>query len=309
MPIRKLDNCTLFSPSASSKVIITGHIVEIVVSQHKSTSKTTKLNANQYIVNDTGEIKEYEHIDNRSQNIQGLRRTMTRIRNLINANADDVHNLRWITLTYAENMTDNERLYHDYEKFWKRFCYFCRKQGFEKPEYISVVEPQGRGAWHIHALFIWPHKAPYIKNTKLAEIWTHGFVSIKQPTECDNLGAYFSAYLTNMPKERIEELPDVEKTKAYVAAVQKDKKLFEFENIQNKKYIKGARLALYPPAMNIVRHSKGIKQPVIQRMSYREALELVAGATQTFTQAYEILGDTGETVNRILKSSYNFKRH
>ena len=135
-------------------------------------------------------------------------------------------------------------------------------------------------------------------------------MSIKQPMHCDNLGAYFSAYLTNMPKSEIEKLPESEKVKTYVAAVQKDQKAFEFEEQQSaKKFLKGARLALYPPGMNIVRHSKGIKLPETKHMSYKHALEFVSTATETFHQAFEVVDDTGNTVNRILKASYNFKRH
>ena len=146
MPIQKLDECTLFNPGSPAKVVIMGHIVELTVLQSKSTPKTTKLNSNQYLINDTGEVREYKHIENRSQSIQSLSRTMAKIRGLINANSSNVHNLRWITLTYADNMTDTRRLYLDFEKFWKRFCYYCQKQRFSKPEYITVIEPQGRGA-------------------------------------------------------------------------------------------------------------------------------------------------------------------
>ena len=48
-------------------------------------------------------------------------------------------------LTYAENMTDTRQLYEDYFRFWKRFTYWCKKNGHTKPEYITVQEPQGRG--------------------------------------------------------------------------------------------------------------------------------------------------------------------
>lgn len=51
-------------------------------------------------------------------------------------------------------MTDPVRLYEDYRRFWQRFKYYLRKQGHPAVEYIIAAEPQGRGAWHLHCLFL-----------------------------------------------------------------------------------------------------------------------------------------------------------
>lgn len=209
-------------------------------------------------------------------------------------------------------MTDKERLYRDYEKFWKKFAYSLRKNNIAIPEYITVVEPQGRGAWHIHGLFIWNVKAPFIANDVLAEIWGHGFVSIKQPQNCDNLGAYFSAYLADYPTEKILALSDKEREKAMVASAATNHGLAEIEKTSQegtkKKIIKGARLAMYPPGMNLFRHSKGIKKPEVIKTTYGEAQKQLSNQVQTYRQVYEIYDDEGNYKNRILKASYNSKR-
>ena len=39
-------------------------------------------------------------------------------------------------------------------------------------EYICMMEPQGRGAWHCHLLYIFDLvKAPYIANKTLSDLW------------------------------------------------------------------------------------------------------------------------------------------
>ena len=41
----------------------------------------------------------------------------------------------------------------------------------------------------------------------------------------------------------------------------------------SKYYIKGARLSLYPPKFNLYRTSRGIKKPVKEYMTYKQAKE------------------------------------
>ena len=297
---------------ARTKVTTMGHITELVTCQRRTTggSPCRKIDKDHYEDLRTGELKEYKHIENRSESLKSIRHTLERIRALINTNVTEPNNVRWVTLTYAENMTDTRRLYADYEKFWKRFCYWCKKNGHGKPEYITVQEPQGRGAWHIHAFFIWDRKAPFISNDEvMAQLWGHGFTKVKAMRECDNVGAYFSAYLGDMPLDEVEKLPDDEKSKALTSG-QIDEKEFtdEQDRTKKKKFVKGGRLYLYPPGMNIVRSTKGIKQPEVEIMTHAEAKEKVRSAKQTFSRAYEILGDDGEVINRICKSYYNARR-
>ena len=61
-------------------------------------------------------------------------------------NVTDTEKVTWLTLTYAENMQDYNRLYEDYRKFNMRMKYYCKKNNLPSYEYIAVCEPQARGA-------------------------------------------------------------------------------------------------------------------------------------------------------------------
>ena len=302
----------MFVPRAPAKITKMGNITDLVVYDTITREPIcVKVSKDSYLNTRTGEVLDYNHIMNRSQCYDSIRKTMRKIRELINANVTNVFNIRWITLTYKENMTDAKRLYRDYEKFWKRFIYYCENNGYERPEYITIVEPQGRGAWHIHGLLIWQSKAPFIANILLQKLWGKGFVSIKQPTECDNLGAYFSAYLADMSLEELESLPEELQVKAQIAASTVgsiDPIDVASEGGKSKKIVKGARLAMYPPGMNIYRHSKGVKKPEVIRTTYQKAREYLAGTKETYYQGFEIFDHNGCRQNRILKASYNSKR-
>lgn len=275
-----------------------------------SGSPCKKIDKDHYVDTRTGELFEYEHIENRAESTESIRHTLAYIRALINTNVTEPDNVRWVTLTYGENMTDTKRLYDDYFKFWKRFCYWCKKQGFEKPEYITVQEPQGRGAWHVHAFFIWPTKAPFIPNDTMRELWQQGFTKTKAMQDCDNVGAYFSAYLGDMPLDEVQALPPDEMKKSLAGSVTIEEKQFTDDEglTKDKKFVKGGRLYLYPPGMNIVRKTKGIRLPEIEYMSRSEAEKKVCSAKQTFSQTYEVLDDGGAVVNVISKAYYNSKR-
>lgn len=294
-----------------SKVTTMGHITEVCTFQRKSNgSPCIKIDKDHYCDTRTGEVLEYKHIENRAESTRGIRNTLAHIRAMINTNVTEPDNVRWVTLTYAENMTDPARLYEDYHAFWKRFCYWCKKNGHAKPEYITVQEPQGRGAWHIHAFFIWPTKAPFISNNEvMAPMWGHGFTKTKAMQNCDNVGAYFSAYLGDMPLDEIMELPQEERAKALAGNEVLEKDFTDDQDrTKTKKFVKGGRLYLYPPGMNIVRSTKGIKRPQVEYMTQGEAKEKVRSAKQTFSRAYEVVDDDGNVVNRICKTYYNSRR-
>ena len=306
--VRQLEESPKMDEYAVTKVTTMGHVVEVQTRQKNSSgTPCKKLDKDHYLDTRTGEVLEYQHIENRSESTRSIRNTLARIRALVNTNVTKPDNVRWCTFTYAENMTDTRKLYEDYFKFWKRFCYWCKKNGIEKPEYITVQEPQGRGAWHIHAFFIWDSKAPYIdNNTVMAKLWGHGFTSTKALHDCDNIGAYFSAYLGDMPLEDVAKLPADEQKKACSATSVLEKEFTDEQGrTKKKKFVKGGRLYLYPPGMNIVRTTKGIKQPELEFMTLAEAKEKVSSAKLTYSCAYEIVGDDGEVLNRISKSYYN----
>lgn len=263
-----------------------GNVVEVTkMNARNSGCAIVKVSADSYMLagDDSGELYEFNRSSNRSESLTSLHRTFRELRAVINTNCTDPENIRWVTLTYAENMQDTERLYTDFRDFWKRF-----KRRWPGGEYITVMEPQKRGAWHVHALFIWPDKAPYVPNDELAACWGHGFVMVKALDNVDNIGAYLSAYLGDV------EVP-MESEKGEVKTLKDGTK---------KKFIKGARLCLYPPGMKLYRCSRGIKKPVERWLSPEEYETLSQSAALTYANSLELTTETGFT-RVIAKEYYN----
>lgn len=267
------------------------HIVEVqYLEKMNFTNRIKKLDKDRYMVIDTGEVKEFEHIENRQESLNSLRQTFKKIRYLINNNFEGKGNELHVTLTYAENMTDTNRLYDDFRKFMQRLKY--KYKDISSIDYISVIEPQGRGAWHCHLLLRFNDMdRVYIENSVLAGLWGHGFVTIKSLKDVDNIGAYLSAYLADI------ELDEENWTQALNK---------EIKEVDGKKYIKGGRLHMYPPGVNIFRKSKGIVYPKRENMRYSHAKKIVGSAQPHYSKVYKI--DTDEFQNTIYYEQYNLKR-
>ena len=328
--IERIDPATLteFKPNYV-KCIECGNITEFVcLSYSPAPFPVVKIDKDHYAMLDTGEVFEYDHSENKSECYNSVRRTLARLRAIINANCVDENKMRWVTLTYAENMTDDKVLYDDFRKFTQRFNYWCKKNGIDKPEYIAVAEPQGRGAWHMHVVWIFPNTAPFIANNEVLEpFWGHGFTKIKSVHGVDNIGAYFSAYLADMPLEDFKKAEIGGKYPIkYIDMSEGEETKQEGTEDKRKAFVKGARLTLYPAGMNIYRCSRGILQPTVTTMSNAQYEKKKASAgTLTFSHACNVVSDSvvasdiavldtavtsddGNIKNTILHEYYNKKR-
>lgn len=287
------------------KVTECGHITEIMEIERKNNGcATRKLNADYYEILATGEVKEYNKTTNRAENSSAKSRfaaSMKALRDLINCNCVEPANCRWMTLTYAENMTDTKRLYSDREKFWKRTIYWHKKNNLPVPEYISICEPQGRGAWHLHELWLYPQKAPYLPNESIRELWQQGFVTVKKLEDVDNIGAYLTAYLCDVPVDEYEGHYTDRDIKIAEVTQEDGTKI-------SKKLVKGARLNMYPAGMNFYRCSRGVNRPVVEWTSCSKAKEKVKAATLTYSSAIRLVSDDGEFTNDIKYEYYNAVR-
>ena len=146
-----------------------------------------------------GEILNCKHIDNRSQNLNTIRRSISNLRDLINNNFFGGSNELWITLTFGEHkIYDSKELCSIFEKFIKRLRYKFKNI---KLDYIYVPEPHQKGDWHIH-LLLKANSPLYIENSLLNKIWGHGFVKVNRLKDITNIGAYVSAYLINIKERR-----------------------------------------------------------------------------------------------------------
>lgn len=305
--MKVLKNQPLEVIEGQKKVKLTdmGNIKEIMWLQ-KSTSTPfgiKKISANEYIVLSTGEIKEFNKIENRSQDKESLRKTFKNIRELINTNFTGLPNELCFTITYKDNMTDSKVLYKDFELFMKKLKY-----KYKDVDYINVVEPQGRGAWHCHILLKFNSvKKIYIPNKEISEMWGHGFVTVKAiKRNIDNLGAYLSAYLGDVELDE-NNLSELVSTGAIKPGQAFQVKEVEIDGVK-KKFIKGGRLCYYPPKMNICRSSRGIKKPLVSHLPYEEAKKIVGADTPTYSTRTVILDDNDEILNSIIYEQYNIKR-
>lgn len=270
------------------------HIVEVQHMEKMSTgSSIRKLDKYRYVDIRDGEIKEFEKFsDKRSDNFNSLRKTFKTLRYLINNNFSGSGNELHITLTYKENMTDTKVLYEDFKNFMKRFRYSFKSYG--SIDYLTVIEPQERGAWHHHLLlrFNDVQDKIFLDGNMVSEIWGHGFIKIKTLSGVDNIGAYLSAYLA-----------DVEVTDDHAAT---GKEVTKVVDGVEKKFIKGGRLHRYPNGMNLYRTSRGIKKPDRVDMAYSDIKKVVGSAKPHYTKSIQI--ETEDFNNVITYEQYNMKR-
>ena len=283
-----------------TRVKTCGHITEVMTTEHKSKGGyTIKMDKETYLDTRTGECKEFKHYATRAQDLNSISRSLACGRDLLNTNITDPKFCRWMTLTYAENMTDPKRLKQDFENFNR----VCRKK-YGHYEYITAAEPQERGAWHLHAVLIFDHPAPFMDNQTVAKMWGQGFITIKKLEDVDNVGAYLTAYLGDL------EVPAEENTEAaeragickVVETVDANGKPIK------KKFIKGRRLILYPPQFHIFRWSRGVKKPTVEYMTYKRAKEKVGAATPTFEKRVSMSDEETQYTNTLYYAYYNSKR-
>ena len=117
-------------------------------------------------------------------------RAREKVRRIINANPQLK---KFLTLTFAENVTDIDFAHTALDRFIKRLN--RKYRGFQ---YVCVPEFQKRGAVHFHLLC----NLPYVDVNELAKLWGHGFIKLNRIDNVDNVGAYVTKYMT---KENMDE--------------------------------------------------------------------------------------------------------
>lgn len=291
------ENGVKFSPKI--RLTQAGDIFEILrMTKWSNGSHIKKLSSTEYVHLATGEVKEFKRTENRSESKRALKRTFEQIRQTINANVTKANrqNCRMLTFTYeGANMKDERKLYNDMKivriKARRKFGHF---------EYISVVEPHAEGGWHVHEIWIFPKKAPFIHFDFLTQMWGHGDTKITQIHDCDNLGAYLTAYLGDISLEEYNKNPDVDILQPQIKEVEIDGKA--------KKYVKGGRLHLYPTGMNIIRTSKGINRPKKEYTTMSKAEKKIGVGAPTYSRTCQITDETTGLDIVISKSYYNTAR-
>lgn len=274
----------------------TGLIYEIRYMIRPSKPHIQKLNAENYVSLETGEVRQFEKdAVSRADNLSTVAQSLARLRDIINTNVTEPNKCRWTTFTYRTNQTDEKRLYEDFRRFWQRFRYYLDKHKYPNCEYIAAAEPQGRGAWHLHVIFIFQRKAPFIPNNELADIWGKGFTKICKLNNSTNAGLYLTAYLGDMTLE--EAITNGQRVSGNrLKAVES---IDEQGQKQRKAIVKGARMKLYPAGFRIYRTSRGIKKPTITECTETEAQAQIGKAKLVYEKTIQIMDEQGTGVNVI----------
>lgn len=306
--VEKLTENWEIKPWQNVRVTETKHITQILALEHepKNLLNIRRIDNDRYVDLRDGEIFDYNHTENRAQNVAGVKRTIKQIRNIINNNFDGAKNEIWLTCTYAENMTDTKKLYEDDKNFKKRLQY---KYG--SIDYMTVVEPQARGAWHTHNLIRFnEHKEIFIKNNEVMQpLWGHGWTMTKRLKDIDNIGAYLSAYLSDLDLggDNDEEYWRIAEGGKKFEIYDKEIEDGNGKKVE-KKFAKGARLYLYPVKFNMYRCSRGIVKPETVIETYAEAKNRIGSSTKAAYRKAIGISAEEKPLNKIYYEQYNIKR-
>jgi len=275
---------------------MSGNIAEVKYTQSANQiPRIKKISRDEYVVLATGEVKKFGRGESRLDDRQSLRESLTRLRDYLNANVTDASKARWVTLTYRELMSDQQRLYDDFKAFNRR----CRKK-YGHYEYIVAAEYQQRGSLHLHCVFVFDKNAPYMAGDEVASLWQQGFAKIRRLTSIDDVGRYITAYIGDAIIDQPEHL---------TGGVRPDQlKSVEVEEngVKAKKIVaKRARIAMMPSGFNLYRISKGIKPPTVSVMSTEQAEKMLQDWVLTYQAAYKLTDESRDFQSVMCTSYYN----
>jgi hypothetical protein len=174
-------------------------------------------------------------------------------------------------------------------------------------EYILAAEPQERGAWHVHAVCIFPGKPPFIVNYHLRSLWSKGYVTVKSLFGVKDIGRYFTAYLGDIDYDEALALADGDEEQLKGCETRDVEVTLDGGRKVNKKIVKGGRLHLYPPQFHLYRTSRGIKRPIIEHITAAEAEAKIANSVLITENTYQ-LSDGGGFQSTINKRLYKTEK-
>lgn len=142
-------------------------IVKNSLKQNHHFSKFKKLSKDKYLDIETGEIKEYKQNEYKTE--KSLKRSMNKVRELLELNFTDKTNCLFVTLTTA-----NLNGFNDIKIVKKYFEKFKRKltAKYKDIAYVAKFERNSNGNWHVHLLMKYLDNRPiFIDNNEIKKIW------------------------------------------------------------------------------------------------------------------------------------------
>ena len=203
------DDIKLFN-STKVKLKTAGNtsVVQFTAGNNKTCS-VVNLSKDTYLDKKTGEVKHKKKSESRYHSPKSVRKSINRLMDLIRCNATEPAKCKWITVTYAEPMTDGKQGFLDAKLFLRKLKRHLAKQieltiGQKSFKYITVAEPQGEShgnSWHLHILLIFEDTAPFIENETITSIWGCGITSANKVFDGDGLALYFKVHLSDVEYE------------------------------------------------------------------------------------------------------------
>lgn len=151
--------------------------------------------------------KEHDYLN--QEYIQAKNDRMTKFRLIRKINNNFTSSSSFFTLTYAENMQDNNEAKKDFEEFNRSVRRAARRGSIKMDpnyKYVAVIEYQKRGAIHFHMII----NSPWLDVRGLKKYWKHGIIrneSVKLREKnvnkgVDNVGAYLTKYVTKFERQQ-----------------------------------------------------------------------------------------------------------
>ena len=175
-------------------------IVKNSLKQNYNISKFRRLNKDEFINLETGEVRKFNIGKFKSE--KSIRRSMNKLRELIELNFTDT-NFLFITLTTA-NLKDFDNV----KIAKKHFARFIRKltTKYKDIAYVAKFEQHKNGNWHIHLLVKKINNKPiFIHNSVISKMWNNENTKTKSVNKKDieKVIAYMTktTQLNNVPKD------------------------------------------------------------------------------------------------------------
>lgn len=176
-------------PFTCCKVVDCRSVVKVCYMKQPPSCKHNRKHVNKdFYIDGEGYLQKYRHSEVKGDNIQSVKRSFARLRDLINCNYTLPEDVLMLTLTYAD-FPSMKKVSNDMRKL-----HMTLRKDYDF-RYIYVVEKQARGSWHVHDLLFFDYQAPWLDVP-----WNRGFYNVTRVGSFQgvkNLGAYICAYLTD----------------------------------------------------------------------------------------------------------------
>lgn len=259
----------------------TSEDIEITDIQSKSDvlKSFKKLNKYEYVVVETGEIKEYKF--NNVKDVGSLKKSMKKLNQTLKNNFVGAENELFITLTAKRDVTDIRQMKMMFQQWWDKL-----RGLYDDLEFASIYEKHiERDSWHIHTIIkATEHKRLFIPNKIIEEVCGYGFTKtsriVNTSTSNEIREEYRMAY-----RNKITEKFGINKVINYMCKTETKEQI--------------------PVGIRCYDTSRGIKKPVPDNISYAASRQQM-GEKYKLTDAYTSLirdGDTNVILNKV-KTEY-----